>query len=254
MKKKRRWKRRISLLGYLFLGGCLLLIMGAIFLIITLFNKITKKDMNTTTVTTTTAVIEAEETITISFEANGGDPVDSITINKGESISIPETVRKGYTFKYWMDKDGKTIKAYNTFNEDMTFTAVWEKVEETTTTKKTTKKTTTKAKTVKVVYDSNGGSKVSTQTLTCSNNYITIKTLPKSPTKDGYTFNSWLDKDKKVVKKNTKYKCNVKSITLTAKWTKKESTTTTKKTTKTTTKTTKSTSSSTTTTTTTTNN
>ena len=249
MKKKKRIKRRISLLGYIFLAGCLAIVVGAVFLIINLFNKITKKDTPTTE--TTTVVVEAEETITISFEANGGEKVESITITKGETISIPETKREGYIFKNWVDKDGKTIKAYNTFSEDMTFTAVWEKDETTTTTKSTTKKTTTKAKTLKIEFDSKGGSKVKAQTLTCTNNYATLKTLPKSPTKDGYTFVSWVDKDNTTIKKNSKFKCSNKSITLTAKWKKKEEVTTTKKTTKTTTS---STSTKTSTTTTTTNN
>lgn len=245
--KKRRYKRRISLLGYIFLATCLAIIVGAIFLITSLLNK-TNKDNNVTT-DTTTIVVEAEETVTISFETNGGEPIIPITIFKGGTIIIPESKKDGYTFKYWVDKDGKTIKAYDSFDEDITFTAVWEKIEDTTTTTSTTKKTTTKAKTIKIVYDSTGGSKVKTQTLTCSNNYVTIKSLPKNPTKEGYTFSSWLDKDNKVVKKNAKYKCSTKSITLTAKWTKdKEVTTTTKKVTKTTTSTTSSTTSTTTTT------
>lgn len=252
--KKRRYRRSISPLGYLFLLTCFALLVGFVFLIIFLFNKINNKDTPTTTTTEETTTIELIETVTIRFESNGGEPIDPITIEKGETIDIPEVKREGYIFIAWLDSTGKTIKAYDSFEEDVTFTASWEKNDvTTTTTKKVT--TTTKAKTKKTLtinYDSKGGSKVKATTLTCTNNYATLKTLPKNPTKDGYKFISWLDKDNKAVKANTKFKCGVKSVTLTAKWTKSTTTTTTKKTTSKTTTSSTSTSSSTTSTTTTT--
>ncbi len=76
------------------------------------------------------ALYSAEvETITISFDSKGGSKVDSITLNKGVELTLPEEpTYKGYTFKGWETKSGKTVKNKTIFEEDTTLYAKWEKV------------------------------------------------------------------------------------------------------------------------------
>ena len=55
---------------------------------------------------------ENEDTkkITISFDSKGGNKVQSITLNKGEKLTLPKSpTLNGYTFKGWTDKNGKPI-------------------------------------------------------------------------------------------------------------------------------------------------
>lgn len=86
------------------------------------------------------AVSDTKETITISFNTNGGNKVSSITIEKGGSLTFPANPKKnGYTFAGWTLKNGKSVKNNTTFNEDTTLYASWDKEKENTTTTTTTK-------------------------------------------------------------------------------------------------------------------
>ncbi len=69
--------------------------------------------------------------ITISFDTRGGSAIESIAINKGSELSLPENpTRDGYDFKNWEDKNGNVVNNNTSFEESSTLYAVWEKTEE----------------------------------------------------------------------------------------------------------------------------
>lgn len=75
--------------------------------------------------------VQGEETITITFDTKGGNEIDSITINKGEALALPENPTKnGYTFSKWTLENGDTVNNNTEFNEDTTLYANWDKAEE----------------------------------------------------------------------------------------------------------------------------
>ncbi len=70
-----------------------------------------------------------EETITITFDVDGGKEVKELTVNIDEEVELPTTEKEGYTFKGWYLEDEK-MDAKASFKEDTTLKAKWEKVEE----------------------------------------------------------------------------------------------------------------------------
>ncbi len=137
--------------------------------------------------------------ITIKFDSDGGSNVENITFEKGESIALPKCEKEGYTFIGWYDEDAE-YKDTKEIEKDITLTARWEKVKE-------PDKPEVKEVTMKVTFDSNGGSKVNSMTFKCDNNVATIKNLPK-PTKDFYVFLSWEDKNGKSILDGAKITCD----------------------------------------------
>ena len=102
---------------------------------------------------------------TITFDANGGSEVSSITKNYGETLSQPsDPTKEGYTFAGWDTTFPTTMPAQNT-----TLTATWS------------------INSYTITFDANGGSEVSSIT----KNYGETLTQPSDPTKDGYTFAGW---------------------------------------------------------------
>jgi uncharacterized repeat protein (TIGR02543 family) len=147
--------------------------------------------------------------ITIKFDSDGGSNVENITFEKGESIALPKCEKEGYTFIGWYDEDAE-YKDTKEIEKDITLTARWEKVKE-------PDKPEVKEVTMKVTFDSNGGSKVNSMTFKCDNNVATIKNLPK-PTKDFYVFLSWEDKNGKSILDGAKIMCDGSSLKLYAVW------------------------------------
>lgn len=151
------------------------------------------------------------EKITITFDADGGEKVEDLVIKKGTSFQLSETSKEGYTFMGWYngsklytDDDTATI------NKNIVLTAKWEKKEE-------------EVKTLKVVFDSKGGSKVKDMTFNCGKDGVaTIKNLPKSK-RDSYEFLSWEDKHGKSILDGAKIVCDG-DLKLYAVWEKKEQT------------------------------
>lgn len=145
------------------------------------------------------------EKITITFDADGGSKVEDITIKKGSSFELPETTKEGYTFAGWYngttlytDDDTASIK------KNIVLTAKWEEKEPDV----------KEEKTLKVTFDSKGGSKVKDLTFKCSDDgSATIKGLPKSK-KDSYNFMSWEDKHGKSILDGAKITCEGKETTL----------------------------------------
>ncbi len=145
----------------------------------------------------TDPVVEVEK-FTIKFDSDGGSDVESITFEKGESMALPECKKEGYTFIGWYDGDAE-YKDTKEIEKDITLTAKWEKVKE-------PDKPVEKEVTMKVIFDSKGGSKVNSMTFKCTNNVAIIKNLPK-PTKDFYVFLSWEDKNGKSILDGAKMTC-----------------------------------------------
>ncbi len=148
--------------------------------------------------------VTPEEKVTIKFDSNGGSKVESIEIKKGEKIVLPETTRDNYKFLGWYSKDVKADDN-TTYEQDVTLTAKWEKIKEEV-----------KEVTMKVNFESNGGTKLSPMTFKCTNNVATLKSLPK-PKKDSYVFMSWEDKHGKSILDGAKLTCDG-DITLFAVW------------------------------------
>ena len=69
------------------------------------------------------------ETITVTFDSNGGSAVDPITINKGTKLVLPKNpTYAGYNFKGWYDINKTPIHNNALLGEDTTLYAEWEKI------------------------------------------------------------------------------------------------------------------------------
>lgn len=137
---------------------------------------------------------------TITFDANGGTEISSIEVKNNEIVTLPEAPKKnGYKFVGWTNEDGKIITEGTKVTEDLTLTAEW---------------ISNKAKTVTTKFDTDGGNVIDNIVIEKGDNIL----LPVNPTREGYIFVGWLDKDGKIVNKNIKVSSN---ITLKAQWIKK---------------------------------
>ena len=87
------------------------------------------KNSNTTKNTKTNT-----ETFTVTFDSNGGSKVDSIKVECGKELSLPENpTKEGYTFLSWIDKNETPIYDKALLScEDITLKANWEKETEQT--------------------------------------------------------------------------------------------------------------------------
>ena len=121
---------------------------------------------------------DIKEAITITFDTKGGSKIDSITIGKDIELALPkEPTRDGYVFKGWVDKNETPIYNKVLLAEDTTLYAVWEK--DATSNK------------ITITFDTRGGSKIESITISKDTELV----LPKEPTKDGYVFKGWVDKN-----------------------------------------------------------
>ena len=111
-----------------------------------------------------------KERVTIKFNTNGGSALEDITVEKGMSKELPIPYKNGYAFVAWYVGNTEVDSNYK-FTEDTTVTAKWK--EET--------------RTMKISFNTNGGSYVAPIVITCGKGL----TLPKGPTKDGYVFKNW---------------------------------------------------------------
>ena len=148
---------------------------------------------------------------TITFDANGGSvtPESAVTDTDGKLTSLPTPTRSRYSFNGWYTEasGGTKVDTDYAFNTDTTIYAHW-----TSTgggggggTPRYT-----------VSFETNGGSKVSSKTVTRN----TAVSEPTAPTKDGYTFDGWYSD--KALKTAYDFSAKVtKSFTLYAKWTEK---------------------------------
>lgn len=186
----------------------ILLIVAGIAFVLLLINKPWEKGNNvettttTTTTSTTTTTTEAVETVTITFDSNGGTPVQPITVKKGEKVTMPKTTREGYDFSCWLDENDDCPNDVATFETNKHFVANWSKTE-------------TNPKTMTVTFDSRGGSTVKPIKFTCKMGSIAFR-VPENPTKDSYQFRAWEDKNGKAILNDALLTCE--DITLYAVW------------------------------------
>jgi len=121
---------------------------------------------------------DIKEGITITFDTQGGSIIDSITIGKDTELTLPkDPTRDGYIFKGWVDKNETPIYNKVLLAENTILYAVWEKDET--------------SNTIIITFDTKGGSKINSITI----NKDTELILPKDPTRNGYVFKGWVDKN-----------------------------------------------------------
>lgn len=145
---------------------------------------------------------EVKDVIIITLDVDGGLPVEFIiVIEKGNTTTLPEPEKDGYTFEGWYLNDQKIESDY-IYNENTLLKAKWKEKENEL----------EEIKIFTVSFDSKGGSKENSIAVECG------KTLPDLPTpkKDSYKFISWADKNGKVILKGALLSCN--NITLYANW------------------------------------
>ncbi len=113
---------------------------------------------------------------TITFNSDGGSDVANITDDYKKTVTAPENpVKTGYTFQYWT-LDGTEYTFSTMPAKNITLKAAW-KINQYT-----------------IAFDSDGGSEVEDITA----NYNAGITAPEKPTKTGYTFQYWVEKDSNV--------------------------------------------------------
>lgn len=133
---------------------------------------------------------------TVTFDSNGGSKVSSQKVVENKTVSKPKNpTRSGYAFVSW-ELDGEDYDFSTPVTNDITLKAVWAKKED--------------VKEYTVTFDSDGGTKVSSQTVV-ENKKVS---KPKDPTKSKYKFLGWY-LDGKLYSFDTKV---TKNITLKAKW------------------------------------
>lgn len=113
---------------------------------------------------------------TISFNTDGGNSLESITAKEKETITLPIAVKEGYVFIGWTNENGEIVPGIYVVTKDATLKAVW--VSET-------------ADTITIKFDTDGGSKIDDMIVVKGE---TLK-LPQNPTKEGYKFKTWVDKN-----------------------------------------------------------
>ena len=109
---------------------------------------------------------------TVKFDSNGGSSVSSQKVTEGKKVSKPSNpTRSGYTFAGWT-LNGSLYDFDSAVTGNITLVAKWTK--------------NVKAK-YTVKFNSNGGSAVSSQTVTEGSK----ATKPSNPTREGYNFAGW---------------------------------------------------------------
>ena len=146
-------------------------------------------------------------TITLDID---GKKEEVKTDASGVLSEVKDPMKSGYKFLGWYIEDEK-VDLSKPFEEDTTIVAKWEKVKSDKDKDNTTNSTKTEGTTkYTVTFDSNGGSKVSKQTLEAGK----TATKPSNPTRSGYTFKGWYLNGSAYNFSNKV----TKNITLTAKW------------------------------------
>ncbi|MEY9974480.1 putative repeat protein (TIGR02543 family) [Lysinibacillus sp. RC46] len=139
---------------------------------------------------------------TVTFDSDGGSKVPSQSVEPGGLVKVPSTpLKEGYTFAGWYKDKGLTEVwdfDQDLVTKDITLYAKWSKVS------------------YIVTFDSNGGSKVPSQSVVPGE----LVKAPSNPVKEGYTFTGWY-KDKGLAEAwNIDQDVVEKDITLYAKWSK----------------------------------
>ncbi|MFU8792615.1 MAG: InlB B-repeat-containing protein [Acholeplasmataceae bacterium] len=124
------------------------------------------------------------ENVTLNFETNGGNPIDSMIVSVSDSnLEIPNAEREGYTFDGWyLDEDFTTpftLLSLVQAGEEITLYAKW--IEDSVT------PTPTPVVYFTVTFNSNGGTEIQDQVKVSGE----LATEPPTPTKANYDFGGW---------------------------------------------------------------
>jgi uncharacterized repeat protein (TIGR02543 family) len=154
--------------------------------------------------------------LNIIYDADGGTPPANVTYpdednpetpKYGDTVEVlPAPTKEGYSFKDWVDEDGNKYDPDDevAVTDNLTLTAEWEPI------------------VPQVIYDPDGGTAPENVTYpnTANPDKVTygdsITVLP-APTKDGYEFIGWKDKDGNVYQPDDKIVVK-DDLTLTAQW------------------------------------
>lgn len=137
-------------------------------------------NFDSTTATIDLYAIWAKSQFTITFDSNGGSNVSPITLDYETIFDAPKApTLKGYTFIGWFtEKDGGTIVYPEQMGaSNVTYYAHWS------------------ANKYNVVFDSNGGSPIESLEKTQGDQLSTADYPLATPTRTGYTFDGWYEKD-----------------------------------------------------------
>ena len=147
--------------------------------------------------------------ITVTFDSNEGTAVPNQFVVQGEKATIPtDPTKQGYEFAGWYTDNGTFNELWdfstNTVNENITLYAKWIP-------------TVISEKEVKIIFETNGGSEVKSQTIKSG----TTVNKPANPTRQGYEFAGWYI-DNKTFKNSWNFNTKVTNdMVLYAKWTPK---------------------------------
>jgi len=136
---------------------------------------------------------------TVDFDSNGGSSVNKQIVKHGNKATSEISIREGYKFLGWY-LDGEKYDFNTPVTKKFTLIAKWNKVVE-------------EDKKYTVSFDSNGGSKVNSQTVLEGQN----ANKPKDPNRDCYLFVGWYT-NKKLTNKYDFSTPVTEDITLYAKW------------------------------------
>ena len=140
--------------------------------------------------------------VTVSFDARGGTPVNSIIVDKGSYIDIPESTKIGHTLEGWytslnngVSLDQKWDFFATPININLALFANWNTTQYT------------------ITFISNGGSDVPSLTQA----YGSTIDAPVPPTKIGHDFNGWY-RDQSLTNQYSFTTMPAENLTLYAKW------------------------------------
>lgn len=120
-------------------------------------------------------ILKGDDKVTVTFDSDGGTPVETQKIKKGGTITVPESTKEGFVLDGWYKDDQKVTNKTYIFT-DTTLKAKW---------------LSEAAKTYTITFDSKGGSEVEKLVVECEKE---VK-FGEAPTKEGYNFVSWVDKN-----------------------------------------------------------
>lgn len=159
------------------------------------------------TITAKWKVNTVEYTITVDLNYEGAVQQDPIKVTAGESITgLTTPTRDGYIFKGWVDEEGTAVTASYVPGKDMTIKATWEVIP-----------TGDENHYVILIDKNDGSSPIETLSIE-KNKEITSEELP-DPSRTGYTFKGWEDKDGNKI---TLPYTPEKDMTIKATWEKKD--------------------------------
>ncbi|MGS0972465.1 MAG: InlB B-repeat-containing protein [Candidatus Izemoplasmataceae bacterium] len=118
---------------------------------------------------------EIKNDVEIIFQTNGGSTVNSLSVEEGDSVVLPnDPTRDGYLFDGWyIDNDfTSSFDEGTTVSSNITLYAKWIIEEDPV---------------FDVIFETNGGSVIARKTVEEGDSVV----LPNNPTRDGYLFEGW---------------------------------------------------------------